>query len=456
VRFPSVRRRFTLIVIFTVAASTGILSVTTYTLVKAGRQASSAERAADEAGVQVRIARDRWAEEGRAASIARLMAHYERRRSADAVVVHGDMAWESLAGLDGAIRARQIDPDGSRMMTGGTRYLVLRDTLPDGAIAYFFFSEERLRGDLSQLARLLFFCSIALTLAGAAVGRLIARQALRPLERASRAAERIASGDLLARLPEVPRDEFGRMAMAFNAMADAVSKQMAALEAARTREENFAADFSHELRTPLAAVTNDAALLAEFAAEMPPDARRVSQLLLRDVARLRSLSDEIIQLRQASEPDRSDELRVIELRPLVCEIVEDHLDTDQDVEVRVPPDVTLRGDPRRLRTILTNLVSNAVQHGGDSIEVRADDTDEGVSIQVVDSGPGISEDALPHVFARFYQENPSRSSAGTGLGLAIAAETAEGGGMTLSVDSQKGRGCCFTLTVPTQAGASST
>ena len=96
---------------------------------------------------------------------------------------------------------------------------------------------------------------------------------------------------------------------------------------------------------------------------------------------------------------------------------------------------------RRSSDLVANLVDNALEHGGSHVEVRLG---EGV-VEVVDDGPGISPEHLPHVFERFYKADESRSGGGTGLGLAIAQENARLLGGAIEVESTPGAGSRFTL-----------
>jgi signal transduction histidine kinase len=102
---------------------------------------------------------------------------------------------------------------------------------------------------------------------------------------------------------------------------------------------------------------------------------------------------------------------------------------------------------------LSNLVGNAVEHGGSGVRLTAASTLTGVAIEVVDAGPGIAPQHLPHVFERFYKADSARSSAGSGLGLAIALENARLLGGDLSASSPAGLGARFRLELPLTAVA---
>ena len=122
------------------------------------------------------------------------------------------------------------------------------------------------------------------------------RGVLVPVETAGRVAERIEAGDLTARVPVTSRDEFGLWAARFNRMAQAMDDLVTRLEASQAQNRRFVADVSHELRTPLTALVAEASILRESLGDLPPASRRAGELLVQDVARLRTLVDELMEL----------------------------------------------------------------------------------------------------------------------------------------------------------------
>ncbi|WP_102143140.1 sensor histidine kinase [Mycobacterium hubeiense] len=115
-------------------------------------------------------------------------------------------------------------------------------------------------------------------------------------------------------------------------------------------------------------------------------------------------------------------------------------------------EVTVEGDPDRLRQIVTNLLTNAakfVSSGGTvTVAVRSDD--HWAELTVAETGPGIARDELPHVFERFFRSRTA-GAGGSGIGLAVVAELAKAHGGDISVDSELGRGSTFRVRLPTMA-----
>ena len=278
-----------------------------------------------------------------------------------------------------------------------------------------------------------------LVLLAALAGAVLAREALRPVARASAAAHSLAEGLLETRLPVEGQDEFGAWAQAFNEMAGALEAKIEALSAAQARERRFTADVAHELRTPLTGLVGESSLLAEHLERMPAESRRPAELLISDVGRLRTLVEELMEISRLDAGAESVHAESVDLAALTRAVLR-----SRGWEERVALDggeAVVTSDPRRLERILANLVGNALEHGADGVEVRVGSD----FVEVSDHGPGIAPEHLPHVFDRFYKADPSRSGRGSGLGLAIAQENARLLGGEIEVDSEPGRGSRFTL-----------
>jgi two-component system sensor histidine kinase MtrB len=247
-------------------------------------------------------------------------------------------------------------------------------------------------------------------------------------------------------LPVESRDEFGAWAASFNEMAEALETKITALSEAQARERRFTSDVSHELRTPLTALVAEASLLAEHLDRMPDEARRPAELLVNDVARLRDLVEDLMEISRLDAGEARVRLEPVDVGSLIATAVrsrrwDDRVGIDRD-------EVVISTDPRRLERIVANLVGNALEHAGRDVSVRVGKDGLGAFVEVTDTGPGISPDRLPHVFDRFYKADSSRAGPGSGLGLAIALENARLLGGNLDVWSEVGRGTRFTLRLP--------
>jgi len=367
---------------------------------------------------------------------------------------------------------------------GGERTLAVGSQGPrDDASIYFFFPQGEREAALARLRDVLLGIGLFLAVVGSGLGYLLARATLRPVSQAAAAAAEMAAGGLSTRLPTGP-DEFGALADSFNRMAQTVETQIAYLESARLRERRFAGDVTHELRTPVAALVGEASLLAKALERetLGEDGRRAAELMVRDVARLRRLIEDLLEMSRldaGAEEVRLEEFDVVAfLRQMAAArswpdgvTIRPHSRDGQPAAAAL----TVVTDRRRLERVVVNLVENALRHGGppvwvDTRVVEASTparvveghtpariaeqqtlTASQLEITVTDHGPGIPPEELALIFDRFHKTDPSRSSltgSGSGLGLAIARENARLLGGSLHVKSAVGEGTRFTLRLP--------
>ena len=288
---------------------------------------------------------------------------------------------------------------------------------------------------------------------GAALaGNAVARSGLRPLARLTGAAEHVARTEDLQPIPVSGSDEISRLAQAFNAM-------LAALARSQDRQRRLVGDAGHELRTPLTSIRTNLDLLAQADKRggLRPDDR---QQLLDDVRaqmdELTTLISDLTELARDTPQVRNAEL--IEL----SNVVEDAVikvrrrapGLEWDVQLTPFP---VWGDERLLGRAVVNLLDNAAKYSvPDGATPRGDGRPVGrVTVRlldgvltVTDSGPGIAEADLPHVFERFYRSSEARSRPGSGLGLAIVKHAAEQHGGMIYARNAPGAGAQFTLWLP--------
>jgi signal transduction histidine kinase len=443
------RRRLTAAFVLVAGLSAGALALGSFLLVRGSRLSESLERAEEEARFDLTLATSLQEQ----TDLQGFVTRYQQERRVRALLLFGEQRFASSPGVDLAVPSelRAVVQRGElgyqRLEVGGAPFLVVGGRPPGSdAELYFLFPEERIHRDLAELRNVLVVGWLAVVALAAVVGRALARRTLEPVARASQAARSLAEGLLATRLPVESEDEFGAWAASFNEMAEALGTKIKALSEAQARERRFTSDVAHELRTPLAALVGEASLLREQLDRMPPEARRPAELLAQDVARLRRLVDELMEISRFDAGREGVRSESVDLRALVEATVRSR-GWDAKVEVS-GEDVVLSSDRRRMERIVANLAGNAVEHGGGSARVRVGREARGAFVEVLDRGPGIPSEHLLRLFDRFYKADPARSGAGSGLGLAIALENARLLGGDIEVWSELGVGSRFTLRIP--------
>ena len=288
------------------------------------------------------------------------------------------------------------------------------------------------------------------------VGALAARRLTGPLARLRRASSRFAQGDLEERAPAFAIVEVDELGQQFNVMADRLSESLRLLAADRDRLREFVADVSHELRTPIAALRTFTELQRD--GDVDEDQRR--EFLARSteqINRLEWMSNNLLDLSRIDSGIFPLDMRSGDLRDPVRSAVEAQAEIAEQRGIslasQVPTSpVMLRFDRERILQLLGNLIGNALKftpRGGEVI-VELAHAEDAATLSVRDSGPGIPEAELPHVFDRFFRGTnvgEARAS-GSGLGLAIARSIVEMHGGTIDVASAVGSGSTFTITLP--------
>jgi two-component system sensor histidine kinase MprB len=280
-------------------------------------------------------------------------------------------------------------------------------------------------------------------------GLLVARSAVKPVRRLTRAVEHVAkTEDLSIKLPVEGRDEINRLSAAFNKMTKA-------LATSRVRQHQLIADAGHELRTPLTSLRTNVDLLLRSertGRELPPG-RRETMLASVDqqLHELSGLVTDLLELSRGQEGGARRTMRVA-LHESVGRAIERAKLRGPGLyfDIEVEP-WYVQGDPTALDRAVVNLLDNAVKFSpaGGTVMVRL----KGGEYAVVDHGPGIDPADLPHVFERFWRSDSARSLPGSGLGLAIVSQVAEESGGKVSLQPAPGGGTVARLWLPGDPGA---
>jgi len=282
-------------------------------------------------------------------------------------------------------------------------------------------SLEEVDATLTSLAWTLSLIGLVGIAGAALLGLFVARSSLRPIEKLTDAAEKVAATKQLAERIEVDReDELGRLAGAFNEM-------MEALEGSREQQRRLVRDAGHELRTPLTALRTNIEFLTK-AGDLPEsDKAAVYADLGTELAELTDLVNEVVDV--AAEADVTELETDVDLGELAEEVVNRfRRRATQPVELQLERPATLRGRRTGLERALGNLIDNATKWSPPDAPIAV--SVAGSRVAVVNRGPGIAPDDRDRVFDRFYRAPSARSAPGSGLGLSIVKQV---------VDAHEGR-----------------
>jgi signal transduction histidine kinase len=277
--------------------------------------------------------------------------------------------------------------------------------------------------------------------AGASLRRMIM-----PLDKLLEASDKVADGDFSARMPEAGPPELRSVARAFNSMASR-------LESHDAQRRAMLADVTHELRTPLTVVKGTLEGLID--GMYPADESRLKSML-EEVDLLTRLTDDMRMLAAAETTGLELRKEQTDLAVLLDEAVSGFRAYAQTAGVRIEldmqaPSAVMNVDGERIRQVITNLLSNALRHSavGGLIRIGIAKVQEaevpGIQVWVMDTGPGIAPEDIPHVFDRYHKSADSR---GMGIGLSIAKFIVEAHDGTIEATSSPGHGTTVRFSLP--------
>jgi two-component system OmpR family sensor kinase len=285
--------------------------------------------------------------------------------------------------------------------------------------------------------------------------RMVIKVGLRPLVAVEETAEKIAAGDLSARLPDAkPDTEVGRLVSSLNAMLARIEESFAARTESESKLRRFVADASHELRTPLTAIRGFAELHRQGAVQGGAATSELIGRIENESVRMGALVEDLLMLARL---DQSRELVnvPVNLTELVDEAAESAraAGPEHPITLNLPEEAFVLGDARKIHQVVANLLANARIHTpiGTPITVSIDSNDEGTTISIADAGPGLTEADQARIFERFYRADPSRNRSndeGSGLGLSIVDAVMQAHGGKVGVTSRLGEGATFTVFFP--------
>jgi signal transduction histidine kinase len=343
---------------------------------------------------------------------------------------------------------------------GGQTFLTSRYRLPVGGVPATVVLFRRVTDELaiaSGIKQSLFGIGFAALMLAVVLAAVVARIVARPAQALAEASQRLARGDYAAPLPRDSGDEIGQLARAFGEMRAAIAEREQRLRSAQAemihREKlaamgRLVAQLSHEINNPIYNIQNCLEALERRGNPADPN-REFLTLAQEELSRMATLTRQLLdQSRPLSDAAQPVSVNAVVQRVLTLargELVSRQIRVDAELGAGLPQVVV---HPEGIQQVLANLVNNAcdAMPRGGTLRLSTKADADAVEVVVEDTGTGIAEEDLPHIFEAFYTTKPG--VAGIGLGLFVSEGIIRGHRGRLSVESTPGRGSRFTVRLP--------
>lgn len=304
----------------------------------------------------------------------------------------------------------------------------------------------------SKLPVALLFMVIPLLVLCFFVSLFITKNTMNPVIKITKTASSMTTENLDSLLPLSGRgDEIDELSEAFNDLFRRIKIDF-------DRERQFSSDVSHELNTPLTVITGQANLLLRWGKDNPEQLEKSLNAIKNESKSMHAIIENLLQISRVESGRIKPEFIELKTEDLFNRIQEEFSAVHQNVqfEINCEEGLSVFSDEQMLYQILVALVSNSIKffNAADkqgacliSLTARKDSQTQCVVIEESDNGPGISSEALPHIFERFYRadESHTRATGGSGLGLSIAQTLCSALGATISAENKESGGAVFRL-----------
>ncbi len=349
---------------------------------------------------------------------------------------------EALEGLSPLMRRRAVSLGGGDALPSGefVPYPLFLGGERIGTVNVRFLSQDRSGVFVERSGQFLLLSFLIIGGVVLALSFLASRHLAAPIRTLSSRARAIAEGNLVEKIPVTASDEIGKLTAVFNEMTEKLKTQ-------EDLRRKLISNVAHELRTPLAAIRAELEAMMDGVQPIGEDQVRS---IHEETGRLAFIMDGIDDLTQAQASSLSLIRKRVFLAPFFREIVQRFqvkaAENGVRIETDADSDLVAWADPDRLSQIIINLFSNALRAAprGSSVTIKASLGEHGTLIEVTDEGPGISPEALAHIFERFYKG----PGGGLGLGLSIVKELVDAHQGRIDVKSQPGKGTSVKVTLP--------
>lgn len=304
---------------------------------------------------------------------------------------------------------------------------------------------------IQSVVPILYWSAVAIGLTLFAKGKMKKTYDI-PMRQLAEATKKVAHGDFSVFVPPThtadKQDYLDLMILDFNKMVE----ELGSIETLKT---DFFSNVSHEIKTPLSIIQNHAELLNKE--NIPEEQRKeYTETILLATHRLSNLITNMLKLSKLEKQAITPMVEQYDVCRQLCECALQFENMWERKEIEFLADIeeqaTILADKELLALVWNNLLSNAVKftEPGGTITLYQSSTEKEIIVQVEDSGCGMSEETLGHIFDKFYQGDTSHATEGNGLGLSIALRVLELSGFTISANSVMGKGTTFKVQIPIQ------
>ena len=325
---------------------------------------------------------------------------------------------------------------------------VMSDAGVDGAVLVSF-SLASVEDTAEILKKQLVIIALVIMVVSVIISSVLSKKFTEPVRLISEAAEAYSRGELEKRLPDLGEDETGQLARRMNEMGEALTRN-------EMLKKELISNVSHELRTPLTIIRGYAEAMRDITGDDAEKRGRQLGVIIEQSGRLGNIVEDMLSLSKLQSGTETLRLEPFSVYDILEEIRLMYGANSEKRTFEISGEDCrgreVAGDRRKIEQVLYNFISNAFVHTSpeDSVEVRISENGGFMRIEVADSGPGISEEDIGHVFERYYKGSRDKDSvsSGTGLGLAIVKGILELHKAPYGVESEPGSGAVFWFELP--------
>lgn len=395
---------------------------------------------------QMQFSREQNALEERSARLIQSLEAAAVNYALQNIPLTDDLIAGILSQMDSSAVCRPAEesPAETHMYLSETSLCALRPALLNGKTRYILITADLSALYQARRSLLSVYAGLYLIILAAfsALMAITSKLLVRPIEQLAQVSARLASGETAVRAQPDDTQETAQLALAFNQMTDSLTGQI-------ERQNRFIADLTHEMKTPLTAIIGHADLIRSnriSGDEIPLAAHSI----LKEGQRLNSLSARLTDLILLNQDEIA--LQPVHASVLIHEAADALRPAAEERKIILTAsctDAVISCDPPLMRSLISNLIDNALKSGADRISVTGEQESGVFTLRVTDNGRGMPREALDKITSPFYRVDKSRSrtQGGAGLGLALCAEIARLHRAILSFESSPGDGTTVSLSM---------